>query len=576
MSVLALGCIAYFVNIGHSASFLHVGEANGKEVRAIFHDNLRTDDHLSKYIEALRPQYNVMKNVATDTVGAGTARYMLHRLFVQLHGWSFTGLEPNTDATNSTSEALQNLLEDGFSASVHLYELAAMAATLDQLVHKETVDRLQLELQLYDVDPSTDMDEQTMKDVLTTYFMIFLKSGDISTTNRQSTEKRKALFARRYKDWDSTKDWMLNRVDHYVANSKVAIHRNLSMVTELAQDTNTHFNTFYKHECKLLKDSLTSLEAKQPGLVPLSTFYNQSLIGGHWAFTESADFLRTIGALDESNTKRANVILANYVAARPNCHVPSRLYAICCPDECQGLMNHVEKEIGSSYAEPEQLLSVVSQMSSDTVAAPRVLSEELRSRLTAASDAHGMVPIHGRLFSQWMHNAFPRECIYPHQAGTVNVWGDEEWKENMGNKSAQASREEMVEVVASDTCGLDDCHDTVLLPWSHEEELLDPVMPPVRAKSTRWPLYIVLVVCAFALRARAQSETRQIRFALSTVSVLLLIFVGISSCFLNWMTASVVLVFFTAKVVMGNWHLILQILVKAPRKSVQFEGKCTV
>ena len=31
-----------------------------------------------------------------------------------------------------------------------------------------------------------------------------------------------------------------------------------------------------------------------------------------------------------------------------------------------------------------------------------------------ASHHGGKVPLHGRLFAQWLHHAFPRECPYPH------------------------------------------------------------------------------------------------------------------------------------------------------------------
>ena len=31
----------------------------------------------------------------------------------------------------------------------------------------------------------------------------------------------------------------------------------------------------------------------------------------------------------------------------------------------------------------------------------------------------GLVPIHGRLFAQWLHYVFPRECPFPHKTGSV-------------------------------------------------------------------------------------------------------------------------------------------------------------
>merc|ERR1719498_453698 len=36
-----------------------------------------------------------------------------------------------------------------------------------------------------------------------------------------------------------------------------------------------------------------------------------------------------------------------------------------------------------------------------------------------ASRSNGKVPLHGRLFAQWLHYVFPQQCPYPHAAGSV-------------------------------------------------------------------------------------------------------------------------------------------------------------
>ena len=87
--------------------------------------------------------------------------------------------------------------------------------------------------------------------------------------------------------------------------------------------------------------------------------------------------------------------------------------------------------------------------------APRALSQALQTRLREVANLHGgRVPIHGRLFAQWMHHAFPREllggifvvcrqekegiprggtamirprCPYPHEFGTTSPQTPDEW-----------------------------------------------------------------------------------------------------------------------------------------------------
>merc|ERR1719277_2780124 len=57
----------------------------------------------------------------------------------------------------------------------------------------------------------------------------------------------------------------------------------------------------------------------------------------------------------------------------------------------------------------------------DDDGAPHI-SASLRRQLEEIASAHGgQVPIHGRLFAQWLHYAFPRECPFPHKTGAVSA-----------------------------------------------------------------------------------------------------------------------------------------------------------
>merc|ERR1719261_920436 len=55
----------------------------------------------------------------------------------------------------------------------------------------------------------------------------------------------------------------------------------------------------------------------------------------------------------------------------------------------------------------------------------------LRKQLSRIADKHrGKIPLHGRLFSQWMHYVFPQECPFPNQAGTVALRTPQEFGDN--------------------------------------------------------------------------------------------------------------------------------------------------
>jgi len=77
-------------------------------------------------------------------------------------------------------------------------------------------------------------------------------------------------------------------------------------------------------------------------------------------------------------------------------------------------MVELENEIKAPTASSVLLLQLVSNMSSSTIEAPRELPTELTEKMKIMAERHhDAVPLHGRLFQQWMHFAFPLECPYP-------------------------------------------------------------------------------------------------------------------------------------------------------------------
>jgi len=213
------------------------------------------------------------------------------------------------------------------------------------------------------------------------------------------------------------------------------------------------------------------------GRVRLSEFYKEGLADGN--LDDSVDYLRQLGALDESGSE-PRVIIANYIAAPTNCIASSSFYAVCCMNECEGLLGHLEQQLASPEASSTEIARIVSNLPSSSLVAQRKLLPALLDRLGGIAAEHGgRVPLHGRLFGQWMHHAFPRECPYPHVAGSTNPQTPDEWmKENGGDGSA--TKEEMLVLVEKAKSGLALKANSMesaeieehSLPWDHEEELL--------------------------------------------------------------------------------------------------------
>merc|ERR1719476_1017834 len=119
-------------------------------------------------------------------------------------------------------------------------------------------------------------------------------------------------------------------------------------------------------------------------------------------------------------------------------------------------------------APPSEIIEKASLLESDTVAAPRNLSSALQARLNQIGAMHGgRVPLHGRLFAQWMHHTYPRECLFPPVSGSTSPPSLDEWLGSM-----EATQEEM-EWMSSKQDIFD--NEATSLPWIEIEELVAPV-----------------------------------------------------------------------------------------------------
>jgi len=477
----------------HAKSFLRSGIVSEKDATEVLEAELAGGVHterLAKLEDRLRLTYKSLPKNAAGNLGHQAVRYVLHRFFVQEHGWFIRGLEPNNNTWTSDAKPtsvkewvpgyLQGLLEKRLGErGTSLHELAALAAALEDLVRREAVGRLQTAYSIHGLPTREAVPEEEVEAVVATYFVMYLLAGNFSASGLQELDRKKLIFSKKYTGWAEAKDWLAKILDPALSPGRKGV-MDFDGVTGLVSSIGEQYYTFNDLECKSLKSTLRELEGKKAGRVRLSQFYKTGL-HSHWRFNEKAEYLRSLGALDESDPDTPRVIVPNYVMARTNCLEASKLYAICCRNECEDLMGHIEQQVGAEAAYPDQIVSLAAALPSDTVSAPRNLSSVLVKRLReVASRNGGKVPLHGRLFAQWMHHAYPHECPYPHEVGKTNPQTPDEWMKVTGNSESMASTQEMIHQVESDTCASDAPHagsgcgeeEDSELPWNEAEELL--------------------------------------------------------------------------------------------------------
>mmetsp|Transcript_72093 Transcript_72093/g.125084 ORF Transcript_72093/g.125084 Transcript_72093/m.125084 type:complete len:556 (-) Transcript_72093:51-1718(-) len=453
---------------------------------------------LSQLEAQLRPMYQALPKNAQGGLSHSVVRYALHRLFVQRHGWVVKGLDPAGGSFNSSSPAgilkdqVPAFIQDLFEKRLHgkgmgLHELAVFAATIEHLIHNEAVGRLGLSLNVHEILPTSTMSEVEADGVLDTYMMAYILGENLTNMTLDYVKDSLAEMPELYLAWNETQEFMRGmRANTTAATQSHEI--NFATLAKVAEAAGEHFGSFQDKECRELKSKLVEMEDRGSGRVRLADFYKPAL-GGSWQFQESVSYLKQLGALDESDPKDTRVIIPNYLMSQSNCIASSSFYSVCCMDECEALMGHLEAEIAGPEAPADRIASLISKLPSSSVNAPWTLSSTQVQRLNDIAASHGgTVPMHGRLFAQWMHHAYPRECPYPHESGTTNPQTEAEWVDN-GNE-ATATEAEMLEYCSpsqEDGPGATADLGDVEMPWSHAEELLiGRTSPALKPAPSSW------------------------------------------------------------------------------------------
>merc|ERR1719284_2393605 len=130
-----------------------------------------------------------------------------------------------------------------------------------------------------------------------------------------------------------------------------------------------------------MKRKLLEMEDGKTGRVPLWRFYEHAFTDPAWQFKESLETLKLMGIVDDSDPSSMSVIIPNYMNGANNCAAGGKFYHVCCIDECDDLLSHLEQHLVAFEAKPERILDLVAALPSDTVAAPRALPVVLSQRL---------------------------------------------------------------------------------------------------------------------------------------------------------------------------------------------------
>mmetsp|Transcript_88314 Transcript_88314/g.234544 ORF Transcript_88314/g.234544 Transcript_88314/m.234544 type:complete len:576 (-) Transcript_88314:41-1768(-) len=477
-----------------------------------FQDDLRTavgeamgcgghfgDQELRAIEQALLPTWRALPKNGAGRIGRQSLRYLAHRYFSQRSALVLRGFEPSRPASSSwggvdiLSQTVPGYVEsvlESRRAEEHgfgLEDAVRVVATLEQLIFDSDSALLEKVYRAHRKPTSQSLGTEGVSQVLEDYLVHWMMGDDAEGI--KALLSNRTFLATAFPHWAQLAAYARGEVAAVDFRRKRAPSDNgrrghnalakrfaFEDAHEVVGGITRSFASFWESECSSMKAALLKMDTHGTGRVPLAKFYSSAL-DTEWRFGESESYLRELGALDESSRWRGKqVMIPNYLQAASNCIVSTPHYMVCCSSECDVMLGELEAAVGAPSAPAGLVLALVRNMTSQTTIDhddPPSLEGPLTRQLEQLAESHGgLVPLHGRLFAQWLHYAFPRECPFPHRRGTTATLTPLEFGsqylatgDEMQRHAATANRSAPIEAGQ-------EAKEQWLSQWSAEEELL--------------------------------------------------------------------------------------------------------
>mmetsp|Transcript_16748 Transcript_16748/g.36740 ORF Transcript_16748/g.36740 Transcript_16748/m.36740 type:complete len:573 (-) Transcript_16748:84-1802(-) len=454
------------------------------------------EDQMRQIKAQLAPTWKSLPKTPEGNLDRRSLCYVVYRFFKQAYGIVITGLDPEAAFRNEAElelfggfapDYVRNVLQgetaqDGFS----IEDGVAMIVMVEHLISDSSRDVLE---EVYArrgiID---DLDGEDFTDAMQEYFGIWMLATDPKAKERVA--KNLADLRLYFDDWLSIANLVAGAVRTFEQQRDRDVHeRNglslgLSLGSRLmersfsfddaqamATDLTKGFSALWDTTCQAVTEKLAKLDSGNTGRVPISTFYKASL-AGEWHFSESLQYLQEQGIIDNSSSWHGpRVIIPNYVQAASNCIAWQEHFSLCCPSQCEGYMDVLEQAVGAPSATAQQLFALVDELLTEGSDEASPLPQTMRAQLVSIADGNdGQVPLHGRLFAQWLHYVFPYDCPFPHMLGAAKRMTPFEF-----GASAIASKAEMGRTYRKfedhENANVTLAEDWMTL-WHHEEELV--------------------------------------------------------------------------------------------------------
>jgi len=470
---------------GHAIDAYDVARSLNASIESVMGEHSEEDGQRVALIEkSIWRTFQALQKNEAGRLAPRSVRYIAHNYFAKEHGWQLSGFEPESMQSNASELHSASIMQERAPALVEAMlearengrgltfeDVVVMISALERLIFQESVSLLHSAYALNGLSTTEAIDERELHEVLQSYLLLYRQGFRASLEDYHRHQEDKLRLAQFGGDWlelvafEQDMAWNKAFSTRDTTNPFKARAYKFEETADIVNALAHNYGKWQNRDCVAMKEHLMTLNSRGTGRVTLKRFYEPTEKSAY-QFHESLDYLRSIGALDESNGS-PQVRIANYVAGPTNCIAQSAYYSVCCLSECEALMNELEGKVQSPKASPEQLFRLVSDLDSDTVEAPRQLAPALTTKLRDIGDRHdGAVPLHGRLFAQWMHFAFPNECPFPDKVAAAALTPSQ-WLDGKAIADGQEVEKHRDNEVASDS----EVRDVHMAQWSDDEIL---------------------------------------------------------------------------------------------------------
>lgn len=355
------------------------------------------------------------------------ARYLLHQHFVRHHSWYVRGLNPAGDGRLPPSEKeslrsrvaghLLKVLEDkvgfqGFSLKM----VAIFVATLEHLLLGDQHELLKQVWVVHGLQPESITDGPLLKSVLTAFMAHNIHSSDDfekSALSLEAASKEIEEMEDSYVAWPKIVQEIEERVEG--AGHELSLKDTMLLADQILN----FFSKVSGSMCHDMEQQFGKHAGGAQGLVSLADIRKEPEPSGEYLVSESDEYLREMGALDESSGD-PYVLVPNYMLSPSNCDMSTSFYDLCCPNSCEHHKEYLEHAlVGAKTNHSGLIVEVVQQRLG------RAMPVDLLRNLHGIALGHnGTVPIHGRAFADWLNKVFPQDCPRARAQDFRGVAGD--------------------------------------------------------------------------------------------------------------------------------------------------------